>query len=158
MLFLAPAVGLAVATYYLLRYVPAARDWWNHLAARPGNAVSMHMGGFLAALFGYLVGGLWVWGIRIFGTLAFGKEAMGMGDVHILAAVGAVTGWVVPTIAFFIAPVLGLVWGVYILLNKKEHELPYGPWLAGATLAAMLFYDRFMSLVHTYLRSVTGQG
>lgn len=156
-LFLAPAVGLAVGVYYLMKYVPAAREWWNHLACRPGNAVSAHLNGFLGALFGYLVGGLWVWGIRIVGTLAFNKEAMGMGDVHILAAVGAVTGWVIPTISFFIAPVLGLVWGVYILLNKKEHELPYGPWLAGATVAAMLLYDRFMGLVHTYMRS-TGLG
>ena len=44
------------------------------------------------SLFGLLVGVALIWGIRILGTLGFGKEAMGLGDVHILAAVGAVAG------------------------------------------------------------------
>ena len=40
-------------------------------------------------LLGYLIGGGIVWAVRILGSLAFGKEAMGLGDVHLMAAVGA---------------------------------------------------------------------
>ena len=83
----------------------------------------------------------------ILGTLVFGKEAMGMGDVHILAGVGAVTGWIVPSIAFFIAPLFGLLWAVYLWLGRGQRELPYGPWLAAATLVVMLFYDAFAGYV-----------
>ena len=97
---------------------------------------------FETALVGYLIGGLCVLGMRIFGTLGFGKEAMGMGDVHIMAAVGAVTGWMIPTVAFFLAPIFGLLWAVYLLIRKNQHELPYGPWLSAASLAAMIFNDK----------------
>ena len=92
-------------------------------------------------LFGYLVGGLWIWSMRILGTLGFGKEAMGMGDVHILAAVGAVAGWITPSLAFFLAPMFGLLWAVSLWLGRGQRELPYGPWLALASLVVLLFYD-----------------
>jgi leader peptidase (prepilin peptidase) / N-methyltransferase len=61
------------------------------------------------SMLGYLVGGGLVWAIRILGTLGFGREAMGMGDVHLLAAIGAVLGAVDPVWIFFIAPFSGLL-------------------------------------------------
>ena len=96
--------------------------------------------------------GAWVWGVRIFGTLGFGKEAMGLGDVHLMAAAGAVTGWIVPSIAFFIAPILGLIWALYLWARRNQRELPYGPWLAAATLVTLLSYDAFVSLLKPYAK------
>jgi len=89
---------------------------------------------------GYLVGGGVVWGIRIFGSLAFGKEAMGLGDVHLMAAVGACIGWIDSTVAFFIAAPIGLVWVLLaaVFRGKLAKTMPYGPYLAVATLAVML--------------------
>lgn len=66
-----------------------------------------------------------------------------MGDVHLMAAVGAVTGWIVPSVAFFVAPFMGLLWALYLLASRNQRQLPYGPWLAAGTLVVMLFYDRF---------------
>ena len=88
---------------------------------------------------GWLVGGGLVWGVRILGTLAFGREAMGMGDVHLLAAIGAALGWVDPIRIFFIAPFLALGWVLFgriatAIGGKGGRELPYGPHLAAATL------------------------
>jgi len=146
--FLAPAVVLAAGAYLLATKVgPISRAW----ASLTGEGrFAMHFNGFLAGLFGYLIGGLWVWVARILGTLGFGKEAMGLGDVHIMAAVGAVTGWVVPSVAFFVAPLFGLLWALYLLLARNQRELPYGPWLAAATLVVMLFYDLFEGLLRPY--------
>lgn len=91
------------------------------------------------AALGYLVGGGVVWGIRIFGTLLFGREAMGLGDVHLLAAVGAVVGWMIPVLAFFGAAFVGLGWVLpAIFLRGLRRELPYGPHLAVATLLVLL--------------------
>jgi leader peptidase (prepilin peptidase) / N-methyltransferase len=94
--------------------------------------------GLAGSMLGYLVGGGLVWGVRILGTLGFGKEAMGMGDVHLLAGVGAVVGWWDPIFIFFIAPFSGLLYaGCSALLEKigkKQSEIPYGPHLAVATL------------------------
>ncbi len=141
-IFLAPAIILAVAAYFLLVYVRPVSDAWAHLTDWcVGGRLADHVNGLLAALFGYLIGGAWIWGMRIIGTLGFGKEAMGLGDVHILAAVGAVTGWIIPTFTFFIAPILGLIWAVYLLVSRKQRELPYGPWLAAGALLVILFYD-----------------
>jgi leader peptidase (prepilin peptidase)/N-methyltransferase len=94
--------------------------------------------GIAGSFLGYLVGGGLVWFVRIFGTLSFGREAMGLGDVHLLAGIGAVIGWWDPIIIFFIAPFSGLLWaGMTALLEKigkRYKEIPYGPHLAIATL------------------------
>jgi len=153
--FLAPAVALAVVAYLLVTGVPAVRAAWAAVTdhARAGR-LAAHVNGFLAALFGYLIGGLWIWGTRILGTLAFGKEAMGLGDVHILAAVGAVCGWIVPSIAFFVAPFCGLLWALKLVLTRRQRELPYGPWLALATGIVLFFYDGIVALLGPYFQAL----
>jgi leader peptidase (prepilin peptidase)/N-methyltransferase len=98
-------------------------------------------------LTGYLAGCAVVWATRIFGTLLFGKEAMGLGDVHLMGAAGAVIGpgWVV--LAFFIAPFFGLTWALYQFFAKKTHQIPYGPFLSLAVLTVILFQDQ----IYAYL-------
>ena len=73
--------------------------------------------------------------------MAFGKEAMGLGDVHLMAAVGAVLGWEMPVVAFFLAPFLGLGIAAARWLVRREHEIWYGPFLSLATLVVMMAYD-----------------
>ncbi len=145
LLFLTPAIVLGAAALLLLRWVPAVGEPWARMfdsAAHP--AAAPHLSSFGSALFGLLVGGAWIWSVRILGTLGFGKEAMGLGDVYILAAVGAVTGWLIPTIAFFAAPFLGLMWTAATIMlraSARVRVLPYGPSLAVASVLTMLFYD-----------------
>jgi leader peptidase (prepilin peptidase)/N-methyltransferase len=96
-----------------------------------------------ASMIGYISGGAIMWAIRILGTLAFGREAMGLGDVHLLAAVGAVLGWVDPLLTFFLAPFSGLGWWLLSKLlapvfKGVRHEIPFGPHLAVATLALLV--------------------
>lgn len=94
-------------------------------------------------LIGYLVGAGIIWTIRILGTVAFGKEAMGLGDVHLLGCIGAVLGWIDPILIFFLAPflaIIGMALGSLIgrFVKGFRHVLPYGPWLALATVLVML--------------------
>jgi len=96
-----------------------------------------------ASMLGYLSGGALIWGIRILGTLAFGREAMGLGDVHLLGAVGAVLGWFDPILIFFLAPFSGIAWvlvsvGISSVFRTARRELSYGPHLAVATLLVIL--------------------
>lgn len=157
MLFLAPAFTLAILAYFLVTQVESARIGWQWLtddtsSGPMAGAFARHFNPLLAALMGYLIGGLCVWATRILGTLGFGKEAMGLGDVHLMAAVGAVTGWIVPILAFFVAPFFGLLWALYLWLGRNQRELPYGPWLAAGTVAVMLLQDRLIGLVYVYLQ------
>jgi hypothetical protein len=87
-------------------------------------------------ILGYLIGGGVVWAVRILGTLAFGKEALGLGDVHMMAAVGACLGWIDPTLAFFGAAFLGMAgWAIQLFASgENKRLLPYGPFLAMATI------------------------
>ena len=109
----------------------------------PGSAPPVWVQGLGGSVLGYLVGGGLVWAVRILGTLGFGREAMGMGDVHLLAAVGAVLGWFDPILIFFLAPFSGLFWhvlskGLSSIFSSERRELPYGPHLAMATIAVIL--------------------
>ena len=67
---------------------------------------------------------------------------MGLGDVHLMGAVGAVIGAKMVAVAFFyVAPFLGLAWGIFIILFKKDRHIPYGPFLSLATFIVMIFHD-----------------
>jgi len=129
-----PTAAFAIAWYL------AHRSGIPPMAADPPLWISALAGSFL----GYLVGGGVVWCIRIFGSLGFGKEAIGLGDVHLMAGVGAVLGWIDPTIAFFVAPALGLSWviGSWAVARARGKSvgsaLPFGPHLAMASVLVVL--------------------
>jgi leader peptidase (prepilin peptidase)/N-methyltransferase len=134
MLFLLPPLALAGGSVALAMAVPAVGRAWGSVAET--NWVS----GMLGALLGAMVGGLVPWVTRILGTLGFRRVAMGLGDVHLMFGVGAVVGAGGATVAFFVAPVAGLVMGLYLLLARRRRELPFGPYLSLATATVMLCY------------------
>lgn len=94
---------------------------------------------------GYLVGAGATWAVRILGTLAFRKEAMGLGDVHLMGAVGAVLGPLAALGVFFmLAPFMGLLGALGLLAMGKfrpktqtNMAFPYGPYLAFGALLVM---------------------
>jgi leader peptidase (prepilin peptidase)/N-methyltransferase len=93
-------------------------------------------------LMGYLIGGGIVWAVRILGTLAFGKEAMGLGDVHLMAGVGACLGWLDATLAFFLSAFVAMAYTVLGLVGggRLRKTMPYGPWLALASV--LVFFGK----------------
>lgn len=104
-------------------------------------------------MLGYIVGGGLIWSIRIFGTLAFGKEAMGLGDAHLLAAIGAVLGPVDALLVFFMAPFFGLGYtvlsmGLAAVTKRQAAAIPYGPHLCGAAVVLMLFHEWIYSMLN----------
>jgi leader peptidase (prepilin peptidase)/N-methyltransferase len=128
------------------------------LGRLPGGAPPEFLQALGASMLGYISGGGIVWATRIFGSLAFGKEAMGQGDVHLLAAVGAVLGWFDPVLIFFIAPFSGLLWaflsmGLGRFIKIFGRHIPYGPHLAIATLVVILCRPGLASLWNAYFLS-----
>lgn len=136
--FLLPIVVCAVAGEKLLDLFPPVHQWWADFTQIPVVA------GLTGSLFGYFVGCAVVWATRILGTFAFGREAMGLGDVHLMGAAGAVIGPLFVIIAFFIAPFFGLVWAALQMFFKKSRQIPYGPFLSMGILAVMILHDRIM--------------
>lgn len=140
-LFLAfPIVGLILGCLLATR-VPALRDFQLPIALKVLSGVAG----------GYIVGGGLIWLTRVAGSFAFRKEAMGLGDVHLLGAIGAALGPVEAVLVFFIAPFLGLAYaaiafGASRIMQGKVRIIPYGPYLAAAALIVMVFRDHLLRL------------
>jgi len=134
-LFLLPIIICSTIVFWLTREVEFLHSFWESLLKCPFIA------GFLGSVWGYFIGCGVVWATRILGTLAFGKEAMGLGDVHLMGAAGAVIGPVFVVVAFFVAPFFGLVWAGFQLLFRKIRQIPYGPFLSLGVFTVMILHD-----------------
>jgi leader peptidase (prepilin peptidase)/N-methyltransferase len=134
MLFLLPPLVLGGLWMLLCLKVPAIAQPWSKLTNY------FWLSGFLGALWGGLVGAFTIWFVRITGTLAFGREAMGLGDVHLMLGIGAVLGAAGATFVFFLAPFVGILFAIYKLIARQGRELPYGPFLSVAAGAVLLLY------------------
>jgi leader peptidase (prepilin peptidase)/N-methyltransferase len=133
MLFLLPPLLLALGWWLATTHSPGLSRWWQ--AVMMTNWIS----GLLGAVLGELMGGLVDFLTRIFGSMAFGRLAMGLGDVHLMFGVGAVIGAAGATIAFFLAPFFGIATAIYLWLSGNRRELPYGPYLSMASGFVLLF-------------------
>ncbi|MGF1679022.1 MAG: prepilin peptidase [Candidatus Methylacidiphilales bacterium] len=96
---------------------------------------------FQASALGMAAGGLGLWLVAVLGAWLFKKDAMGLGDVKLLAAIGALCGWkgVVFTIAS--ASMLGSIIGLVVIMGRAKKSgvpIPFGPFLAGGCLLYIL--------------------
>jgi len=91
----------------------------------------------LRSFIGALVGGGLLYGTGIIGDLIFRKESMGGGDIKLLAMAGSILGWKLALVTFFISPMLALIPGLAVLLFKRSHVIPYGPFLSLGLIVSM---------------------
>ena len=110
----------------------------------------------LYSLIGLAFGFGLLWLVRFLGTKAFKREAMGMGDVFLLGAVGAISGPVAVLVVLVASSVFGSVVGIsMIILNKaklgKFTAIPYGPYIFMGSVFWMFWGPDF---VNWYLRLI----
>jgi len=74
-------------------------------------------------------------------------ESMGGGDVKLLAMIGAFMGWKLAVLTFFLAPFLGIVIGIINLVTKKDHTIPYGPFLSIAALVSLFWANKIIAFI-----------
>jgi len=95
-----------------------------------------------SAIWGAAAGYLSLWLIYWIFKLATGKEGMGYGDFKLFAALGAWFGWQALVPIILMASVIGAVVGIALKFSSGLREggyVPFGPFLAGAGLTAMIF-------------------
>jgi leader peptidase (prepilin peptidase)/N-methyltransferase len=108
-----------------------------------------------SALVGMAVSGGIVWATRAGASRALGREAMGLGDVTLMAMVGAWLGWQPCVLVFFLATFLGLAHGLFQLLRHKENELPFGPSLClAAALVVVAWRPIWLSAAPSFAEPV----
>lgn len=96
--------------------------------------------GWMASLIGILAGGGVLYGVAEVYYRIRHEEGLGMGDVKMLAMIGAFVGWKLTLVALMMASLSGSVVGVVVIARGRggmKHALPFGTFLAlGAAAAA----------------------
>lgn len=118
-----------------------------HTRPQPWDSVFSHpvMISLASSFSGVLIGGGILMGLAVFGRMAFKKEAMGGGDIKLIAMIGAFTGWQFTLFAIFLSAVIGSVIGIIMKLKTSSSYIPYGPYLAGGALISMFFGEEMIS-------------
>ena len=107
------------------------------------------------SVLGVLVGGLTLLVVATVGEMIFRKEAMGMGDVKFLAAIGAFFGWQSTLFTIFVSSLLGGVIGLILVIGSKKgwhSRIPYGPYIALGALLWMFCGNEIMKWYLGYIR------
>lgn len=128
--------------------------------------------GAVVSLVGFVIGGGTIWAIRLIGFWVLKQEAMGFGDVILMAMVGLYTGWQPIFPAIIVGALLSLV--IIILefawntVAKKEYQMgyiPFGPYLSAGVILTLLgwkwvwpFSEKLMSsgIYYWYMLIVMG--
>ena len=103
---------------------------------------------FLDALLGLLMGGGSLWAVAYIYYAWKKVEAMGGGDIKLLAWIGALLGWKGIPFVILIASLLGSVVGVIVSLKAKsglQTKIPFGPYLALGTLLYIFWGEMLMN-------------
>ena len=103
-----------------------------------------------SSIFGAIGGYLALWSIYWGFKLITKKDGMGYGDFKLLAALGAWLGWQLLPAIILLSAVVGALTGIAMILfsgHKREVPIPFGPYLAGAGILAMLWGEELNMLL-----------
>ncbi|MEK6249068.1 MAG: A24 family peptidase, partial [Planctomycetales bacterium] len=151
--------GLRRATRYFLASLLRTSWTWIVLAITVLGSLAIvwlwwqggaHWAGLLSSLTGMAFGTGLVWAIRLVGSVVMRREAMGFGDVTLMAMIGSFLGWQATLLAFFLAPFTAIVFVVIKLIFGRDNVLPFGPFLCQGTLLMMVFWTTIWDRVAPY--------
>ncbi|GBE06638.1 MAG TPA: prepilin peptidase [Nitrospirae bacterium] len=97
--------------------------------------------GFKASIIGFLLGGGFFYSVAIIGKAVFKKEAMGGGDIKMMAMVGGLLGWKGVALTTFLGSLFGSIIGVALIIMKGREwgsRIPFGPYLALGAFFSLL--------------------
>ena len=143
-------LGIAVtdARHYL---IPDEYTWGGLVV---GLALSLVGGvdGFLQAVLGGAVGFGLLYVVARVGEWVFKEEAMGGGDIKMMAMVGTFVGWKGVLLTIFLGALMGSLVFVPLSLRKKR-LVPFGVFLALGAAVTFVFGD---AIIEWYLHFVRG--
>jgi len=133
-------VGLliSIAYPYLHESPPVFVSWplWRQVCYSTGQS-----------LFGIIAGGGSIYLIGLAGNMVFKKESMGGGDIKLMAMIGAIIGWKLVLLTFFIAPIFGSIVGIIIKIKTKAEIIPYGPYLSLAAIISIIWGKHILNYI-----------
>ncbi len=94
--------------------------------------------GLATGVCGALIGTFLVRAIGFLFGKGLGKEALGLGDADLMMMAGSFLGWQIIIVAFFLSVFPALLFGIVLLIVKRDNSLPFGPSLSLSVLATCL--------------------
>jgi len=82
------------------------------------------------------------WAVRLSASWGLRVEALGFGDVTLMAMIGTYVGWQASLLIFFIAPLVAIAFVLVRWLITGDSATPYGPYLCAATVLLLVYWDR----------------
>ena len=133
-------VGISAAT--LVGNMQLMQVWvdWNQLHPIEGPYIPEwikqhpHWHGLAYSLAGLVTGAGMTWLARLVSQFVLRTEALGFGDVTLMATIGSFLGWQPVVFVFLLAPVFGILSAVTQKLLRGRRALPYGPYLSAAAI------------------------
>jgi leader peptidase (prepilin peptidase)/N-methyltransferase len=126
-------------------------DWSHEVQGLQGPYIPAwldahrHLHGLAWSLAGAAVGAGLTWFVRAVSSWILGREALGFGDVTLMAMIGSYLGWQPTVFVFLLAPVCGLACTIPLRVMTGRDYVPYGPFLASAAVV-VLFTWRWLWL------------
>lgn len=115
----------------------------NQMESLPVWVVSL-----IGAILGGLVGGGFLWLVGAIWKKLRGVDAMGLGDVKMMFAVGALLGWRLSFLSIFLGAFAGALIGIVVISRQKDKNLqtqiPFGIFLGIGSIAALLFGEQMI--------------
>ena len=122
---------------------------WPGAAGELGDdpAMAPALRSLLASGLGALTGWGLTLAIRAVGGWVFRREAMGLGDVKLMAMVGAFLGWQKALLTMLLGCLLGAVLGGLGTLLGGASKIPFGPYLALGAIVAHFAYGPIVTFL-----------
>jgi len=149
--------GLVKGVQFYFASMLRGSDWWKLLMLAAVGCASIgavwQAGGpvrwqaLITSLAGLAFGGLLVWSVRIVGQAALHKEAMGFGDVTLMAMIGAFMGWQTTLVVFFLSPAAALFIALSQWLLTGRRDIAFGPYLCLSALVVIVCWPSVWSRV-----------
>jgi leader peptidase (prepilin peptidase)/N-methyltransferase len=149
-----------VITYPLLVFALLVRlvfpllfgaDYFSDLKVFPLNQMQNYpvwLVSVVGAVLGAIVGGGFLWLVGAIWKKLRGVDAMGLGDVKMMFAVGALLGWRLTLLSIFIGAFAGAIIGVFVIARQKEKDfqtqIPFGIFLGIGSILSLLFGEQII--------------
>ena len=112
--------------------------------------------GVMSSLF-HLFSGLvlfgFMYGIMVLGNTLFKKESLGGGDIKLMFVIGLVLHPFLGVVSIFFASFIALPISIIVLLKKKSHLVPFGPFLLTSFL--FIYFTKIdMQMIIDFIKSL----
>jgi leader peptidase (prepilin peptidase) / N-methyltransferase len=142
---------LGIAMTDARQYIIPDEFTWGGLVIGLVFSLGGGLAGLGAAALGAAVGFGLLWVVGTAGTWVFKEDAMGGGDIKMMAMVGAFLGWPGVLLTIFLGALAGSLVFVPLLLAGQKKLVPFGIFLSIGAAIAYLFGSALLGWYGQYL-------